>query len=280
MATSSEFVVRSAMLTVKRREGMQRYKTFWAAILIGGLVGGGEFGATAAVGPATEAVRKTVDEVIRILEDPEWKKPEKKEERRKLLEQTIAQRFNFLEMSRRSLGAEWNKRTPEEQKDFAASFQTLLANTYLGRIETYSGGEKVQYLKEIVDGEYADVYTKLDNGKTAVDIMYKMEMASGDWRVYDVVVEGTGLVQNDGVDVGVIVPYVLADDEQRVTKIIAPMFIHNEFVGSRAAINVFEYPTRGEEYRLIASYTERTERKFLYSYRNLFLPGGRFSLEA
>src|SRR5881628_4018782 len=165
MATSSEFVVRSAMLTVKRRMGMQRYKTFWAAILIGGLVGGGEFGAMAAVGPATEAVRKTVDEVIRILEDPEWKKPEKKEERRKMLEQTIAQRFNFLEMSRRSLGAEWNKRTPEEQKDFAASFQTLLANTYLGRIETYSGGEKVQYLKEIVDGEYADVYTKLDNGR-------------------------------------------------------------------------------------------------------------------
>src|SRR5712691_1103838 len=195
MATSSEFVVRSAMLTVKRREGMQRYKTFWAAILIGGLVGGGEFGAMAAVGPATDAVRKSVDEVVRILEDPAWKKPEKKEERRKLLEQTIAQRFNFLEMSRRALGAEWNKRTPEEQKDFASSFQTLLANTYLGRIENYTG-ETVQYLKEIVDGEYAEVYTKIDNGKTAVDIIYKMEMTAGDWRVYDVVVEGTGLVQN------------------------------------------------------------------------------------
>src|SRR2546428_2684854 len=94
------------------------------------------------------------------------------------------------------------------------------------------------------------------------------------------VIPAVGTSKNDGVDVGVIVPYVLADDEQRVTKIIAPMFIHNEFVGSRAAINVFEYPTRGEEYRLIASYTEKTERKFLYSYRNLFLPGGRFSLEA
>ena len=151
--------------------------------------------APAWAGPPTDAVRKSVDEVIRILEDPAWKKPEKKEERRKLLEKTIAQRFKFLEMSRRSLGAEWNKRTPEEQKDFAASFQTLLANTYLGRIENYTG-EKVQYFKEIVDGEYADVYTKIDNGKTALDIMYKMEMTSGDWRVYDVVVEGTGLVQN------------------------------------------------------------------------------------
>src|SRR3989442_15746985 len=125
MATSSEFVVRSAMLTVKRREGMQRYKTFWAAILIGGLVGGGEFGAMAAVGPATEAVRKTVDEGIRILEDPEWKKPEKKEERRKLLEQTIAKRLTFLEMSRRPLGAEGNKPPPEGHAVFAASLQNL-----------------------------------------------------------------------------------------------------------------------------------------------------------
>ena len=146
---------------------MQRYKNFWAALLISGLVGGGMLGTTAWAGPPTDAVRKSVDEVVRILEDPAWKKPEKKEERRKLLEQT----------------------------DFAASFQTLLANTYLGRIENYTG-EKVQYLKEIVDGEYAEVYTKIDNGKTALDIIYKMEMASGDWRVYDVVVEGTGLVQN------------------------------------------------------------------------------------
>ncbi len=174
---------------------MQRCNKIRATLLIGAVIGGGMLGATAWAGAPTDAVRKSIDEVVRILEDPAWKKPEKREERRKLLEQTIARRFNFLEMSRRALGAEWNKRTPEEQKDFAASFQTLLANTYLGRIENY-GGEKVQYLKEIVDGEYAEVYTKIDDGKTAVDIIYKMEMASGDWRVYDVVAEGTGLVHN------------------------------------------------------------------------------------
>ena len=93
------------------------------------------------------------------------------------------------------------------------------------------------------------------------------------------VIPAVGTSKNDGVDVGVIVPYVFADDEQRVFQIVAPMYIHNEFAGSRGAINIYGYPTRGEEYRLIASYTEKTERKFLYSYRNLFLQGGRFSLE-
>src|SRR3989449_7949541 len=105
---------------------MRRYKNCWAALLISGLVGGGMLGGTAWAGPPTDAVRKSVDEVVRILEDPSWKKPERKEERRKLLEQTIAQRFNFLEMSRRGPGARGDKRAPEERKEFSASFQTLL----------------------------------------------------------------------------------------------------------------------------------------------------------
>src|SRR2546428_12843508 len=110
---------------------MQRYKNFWAALLISGLVGGGMLSTTAWAGPPTDAVRKSIDEVVRILEDPAWKKPEKKEERRKLLEQTIAQRFNFLEMSRRGLGAEGNKTTPEEQKGVSASFQPLVGKPEL-----------------------------------------------------------------------------------------------------------------------------------------------------
>jgi len=168
-----------------------------AVVLAGSLIGGDLGGLTAPAwaGPPTDSIRKSVDEVIRILEDPAWKKPEKKEERRKLLEQTIAQRFNFTEMAKRSLGAEWAKRAPEEQKDFAANFQTLLANTYLGRIEAYSG-EKVQYLKELNDGEYAEVYTHVDTGKSVIDISYRLQKNSDDWRVYDVVVEGTSLVQN------------------------------------------------------------------------------------
>lgn len=175
---------------------IRRHATLLAVVLVGGLVGGNVLGwtATAWAGPPTDAVKKSVDEVIRILENPALKKPEKKDDRRKLLEQTITQRFNFTEMAKRSLGAEWAKRTPEEQKEFAANFQTLLANTYIGRIEAYSG-EKVQYLKELNDGEYAEIYTRVDTGKSVIDINYRMQKTE-DWRVYDVVVEGTSLVLN------------------------------------------------------------------------------------
>jgi phospholipid transport system substrate-binding protein len=176
---------------------MRVQKGSMAVVLAGCVVISMVFGVAkpALAGVPTEVVKKTIDDVIRILEDPTWKKPEKKEERRKLLEQTIGQRFNYPEMAKRTLGPEWPKRTPEEQKEFSANFQTLLVNTYIGRIEAYSG-EKVQYLKELSDGEFAEVHTHVDTGKVVIDINYRLQKNSEDWRVYDVVVEGTSLVQN------------------------------------------------------------------------------------
>jgi len=150
---------------------------------------------TAWAGPPTDALKQTIDEVIKILEDPGLKKLDKKKDRRVRLEEVVGHRFNYAEMAKRTLGKEWAKRSPEEQKEFVASFQTLLVNTYIGRIENYSG-EKVQYLKETTDGDYAEVKTQIDTGKSIVPIDYKMHNNSGEWRVYDVVVEGTGLVQN------------------------------------------------------------------------------------
>jgi len=94
------------------------------------------------------------------------------------------------------------------------------------------------------------------------------------------VIPAVATARNDGVDVGVIVPYLFADDEGRITQILAPMYIHNEFLGSRATINLFRYPTRGEEFKLIASVTEKIERKFIGTYKNRYFLGGRFSLEA
>jgi phospholipid transport system substrate-binding protein len=146
-------------------------------------------------GTPTEAMKQTSDEVIRILENPDWQMPDKKQERRKLLENVIGQRFNYLEMARRTLGGEWAKHSPDEQRAFAADFQTLLADTYLDGLENYSG-EKVQYLKELKDGQYGEVFTKIDNGTSVLDLTYKVMGSDADWQVYDVEVEGVSLVQN------------------------------------------------------------------------------------
>jgi len=99
-----------------------------------------------------------------------------------------------------------------------------------------------------------------------------------DWGYFLIPLIATS--KNDGVDTGLIAPFIFNDKDGRITQILAPMYIHNEFLGSRGVLNLFRYPQRGEEITLIASYTEKIERRFIGNYRNLYIRQGRYSLEA
>ncbi len=146
-------------------------------------------------GMPTDAMKSTIDEVLRIVRDKELKQPTKTEERRKLLETVVAARFDYTEMSRRSLGAPWNQLTDQQKQEFVDLFRTLLTNSYADKIETYSG-EGVQYLNERTEKEYAEVRTKVLSGKTEIPLDYRLVNKGEDWRVYDVVVDGVSLVNN------------------------------------------------------------------------------------
>jgi phospholipid transport system substrate-binding protein len=146
-------------------------------------------------GAPTDAMKATIDEVLRIVRENELKQPSKAAERRQLLERVVEARFDYQEMSRRALGAPWNTLTDQEKQEFVGLFRTLLTNSYADKIETYSG-EGVQYLNERTEKEYAEVRTKVLSGKTEIPLDYRLINKVNDWRVYDVVVDGISLVNN------------------------------------------------------------------------------------
>ncbi|MBI4528998.1 MAG: ABC transporter substrate-binding protein [Deltaproteobacteria bacterium] len=147
-------------------------------------------------GVPTDKIRETVDKTIAILRNPRLKPQDKTKERRQLLRQAIYPRFDFAEMAKRSLGANWRRRTPQEQREFVAIFTDLLENSYVTSIESYSG-EKYTYTKESVSKEYAEVDSKFNNKQgEEISIIYKLYLVNGDWKVYDVVVENISLVNN------------------------------------------------------------------------------------
>jgi phospholipid transport system substrate-binding protein len=149
----------------------------------------------AQAGEATEAMKATIGEVLRILADKDLKQPGKANERRQLLEKVVGERFDYPEMSRRSLGAPWANLAEKDKQEFVSLFQTLLVNTYADKIESYSG-EGVQYVNERNEKEYAEVRTKVLTGKTEIPLDYRLLHKGSDWRVYDVVVDGVSLVNN------------------------------------------------------------------------------------
>ncbi len=99
-------------------------------------------------------------------------------------------------MARRSLARHWAQRTDEEKKEFIRLFGELLEQTYLDKVEGYSG-EKVQYEGETIDGDYAVVKVKIITKKNVdIPVKYRLKKKGNDWLVYDISIEGVSLVNN------------------------------------------------------------------------------------
>jgi phospholipid transport system substrate-binding protein len=182
-------------MAMRRRLGRQALLAWVGAVAAGLLLLVTEGHQVLAAGPATDAVKGTVDEVIRILQDKEMKKQDRLEERRRLLEKVIGDRFDYAEMAKRTLTVQWTKLSKDEQKEFVDLFKRMLSNTYASKIEGYSG-EPVQYLNERQQEGFAEVKTKVISGKAEIPLDYRLMHKSDEWRVYDVVVDGVSLVNN------------------------------------------------------------------------------------
>jgi phospholipid transport system substrate-binding protein len=143
----------------------------------------------------TEAVRTTLTEVFRILDDPQLKDLSKVMSRRRMLEEVIGRRFDYREMSKRTLASHWNPLSDEERAEFVELFKSFLSDRYAAKIEGYSG-EKVEYLSEQLEGSYAEVRTKLVSSKIKIPMDYRLINKGGSWYAYDIIADGVSLVKN------------------------------------------------------------------------------------
>jgi len=151
--------------------------------------------ANAHAGPALSTLRKTIDKVIDIVSDPENKGNGNIKKRRDLVRSVLDESFDYREMGKRSLGRKWKKLKPGEREEFLGVFAMLLKTSYIKKIEGYKD-EKIDYVSENLDGEYAVCKTIIHTKTVEIPVDYKMMLKSGKWSAYDVVIEGISLVSN------------------------------------------------------------------------------------
>jgi len=144
---------------------------------------------------ATEAVKSTIADIIRVLDDDSLKQPEQAEERRHEIEEIIRQRVDYEEMAKRALGAPWSALSKREQQEFVSLFVQLLRDTFAGRITEHQD-EQVAYLGEQREDVFAEVHTQLKGRKIDTMIDFRLINRGTDWRVYDVVIDGASVVSN------------------------------------------------------------------------------------
>ncbi len=145
---------------------------------------------------AKATVEAQINKMLAKMQQPAFKelsRDAKLTEIRKIINEV----FDYKELSRRTLGREWKKFKPEQQSEFIDLFSKLLENVYADRILAYTH-EKIQFGKEteLKKGrvEVESYIITMDN--TKVPLFYRMSNKSGQWRVYDVVIEGVSMIKN------------------------------------------------------------------------------------
>jgi phospholipid transport system substrate-binding protein len=167
------------------------------AVRAGAVAAGIALAAAAAwAGPATDQVKASVDRVLKLVQDPELKKPQNAEKRRAQIREVARGLFDFEEMAKRALARHWAARTPEQRKRFTELFADLLENSYVSKIESYSG-EKIVYLPEQTDVDTVTVRSKIVTQKgTEIPLDYRLQKKGDRLEAYDVSIEGVSLVAN------------------------------------------------------------------------------------
>ena len=175
-------------------KSLRRHFALVLALAVAGLV---VAAAPARAGAPLEALKLQIDRVLKVLDEPELKKPDKVKDRRLAVRKIANDIFDFNETAKRSLGRHWLARTPAEQTEFVQLFSDLLERSYLSKIELY-GGEKIQYVSDTVEnGDQAKVLTKIMTKQgSEIPIEYRMHKKTDRWLVYDVMIEGVSLVSN------------------------------------------------------------------------------------
>jgi phospholipid transport system substrate-binding protein len=143
-----------------------------------------------------ETVEVAVNQILKTLGDPTFR-AKSKDQQIAVIGEEIEQVFDFKELSRRTVGKQWRKMSPEQQTEFVELFKKLLQGVYADRLLAYSD-QKIIFDKEVMLKKgRAEVqsYLQTSDGKK-IPMFYRLTDKSGNWKAYDIIIEGVSMVKN------------------------------------------------------------------------------------
>ncbi len=145
---------------------------------------------------AMAVVKGHVDNVLQILRNPALKGEKGEKEKEARISAEGDKLFDYVELSKRTLGLNWNKLSPEQRREFVQLYRKLLKETYIDRITAYTN-ERVDFTQSVPLGDGSVEVRSVVVAKTGeVPINYRAINENGQWKVYDVVIEGVSLTAN------------------------------------------------------------------------------------
>lgn len=115
------------------------------------------------------------------------------------VQQYLLPKVDVNGMSRSVLGRQaWNKATPAERAEFSKAFTQLVIRTYATPLSEYTN-ETIKFLPQRAanDGRFTRVQSVImrPNGQN-IPLVYSLVSINGQWKIYDLSVEGVSLLQS------------------------------------------------------------------------------------
>jgi phospholipid transport system substrate-binding protein len=147
-------------------------------------------------GAPLDAVQANVNKVFEVLRDPKLKAAAAKEIKKEKLRSIYNGMFDEVELAKRTLTRNWNKLNDTQRKEFVNLFEQVLEKAYIDRILSYTNERVVFSREKEIANNQVEVQTKVITSSKEVPIAYRVILANGTWKVYDVVIENVSLVSN------------------------------------------------------------------------------------
>jgi phospholipid transport system substrate-binding protein len=114
-----------------------------------------------------------------------------------LVDAKIMPNVNFGRMTSMAVGRHWRQATPEQQKQLQDEFKTLLVRTYAGALsEVRDQTLSFKPMRARAEDTEVVVRTEVRGRGEPIQLDYRLEKTPEGWKIYDLNVLGSWLVEN------------------------------------------------------------------------------------
>ena len=169
---------------------MMLFKKTWTFVCAFGLL-------CASVAWAEEETPKhvvvsTIESIIAVLESRNDTKVMTEQDRDKIRE-VVTGKFDYKEMSRRSVGRAWKSMDDAAKESFVDVFRQVLEYSYGNQLASYHG-QKVQFEDAEFKRDKARVKGAVVDARKSIPMEYRLHQTATGWQVYDIKIEGVSMV--------------------------------------------------------------------------------------
>ena len=141
-------------------------------------------------------IKTTVDEVLSIVKHDKDIKAGNQQKILEMVESKVLPHFDFVHMTRLSVGKSWRAATPEQKQALVKEYRDILVRTYTKAFTIYRDQTvEVKPVKMAADATEVTVKTSINKpGAAPIPVNYEMEKGADTWKVFDLTIEGVSLV--------------------------------------------------------------------------------------